>query len=81
MQQQSNSWMDAIYWQYMHSKGTDGEEVNRCYEEIYRRLHTLSRRQQMQVECAVNELGATLERIAFLDGVRIGAKLLMELEE
>ena len=81
MQQQSSSWMDAIYWQYVHSKGPDSEEVKRCYEKLNRHLQNLSRQQQNHVECAVNELGAMLERVAFLDGVRIGAKLLMELEE
>ena len=79
MKQSTDELLEALYVQYMESKGVDGEEVNSGYEKLYQRLQEFSRQKQNDVECAVNELCAIIERIAFLDGMRTGAMLVMEL--
>ena len=73
--------LDVLYRHYMESRGADGEEVNRCYQKLYQLLQEIPRQRQNSVECAVNELCATVERIAFLDGMHSGAKLILELLE
>ena len=71
--------LDVLYRHYMESRGADGEEVNRCYKKLYQLLEELPRQKQSAIECAVNELCATVERITFLEGMHSGAKLILEL--
>ncbi len=71
--------LDVLYRHYMESRGTDGEEVNGCYKKLYRLLEDFPRQKQDSIECAVNELCATVEQIAFLEGMHSGAKLVLEL--
>ena len=71
--------LDVLYRHYMESRGADGEEVSRYYKKLYQLLEKLPRQKQNSIECAVNELCATVEKVAFLDGMHSGAKLLLEL--
>ena len=75
----TNEQLDVLYRHYMESRGPDGEEVNRRYQKLYQLLEEFPRQKQNSIECAINELCATVEKIAFLDGVCSGAKLLLEL--
>ena len=75
----TNEQLDVLYRHYMENRGADGEEVNRYYKKLYQLLEEFPRQKQNSIECAVNELCATVERTAFLDGIRTGAKLLLEL--
>lgn len=71
--------LQPIYFQYMETKGADEGEVARYYEKLYQLLREFSWREQNSIQCAVNELGAEIEKMAFLDGVCTGAKLMMDL--
>ena len=71
--------LEVLYRHYMESRGADGAEVNRCYKKLYQLLQEFPRQKQNSIECAVNELCATVEKVAFLDGMHSGAKLLLEL--
>ena len=73
--------LDVLYRHYMESRGPDGEEVNRRYQKLYQLLEEYPRQKQNSIECAVNELCAAVERIAFLDGMHSGAQLILELLE
>lgn len=73
--------MEALYWAYIDSRGIDGEEICQCYQKLGQLLQELPWKKQNDIQCAVNELGAVMERLAFLDGVRSGAKLMLELME
>ena len=75
----SYSELEALYWAYIDSRGMDGEEICQCYQKLEQLLQELPWKKQNDVLCAVNELGAVLERIAFLDGIRSGAKLMQQL--
>ena len=80
-QSKADPQLDVLYRHYMESRGADGEEVNRCYKKLYQLLEEFPRQKRNSIECAVNELCATVERIAFLDGMHGGAKLLLELQK
>lgn len=77
----SHSQLEALYWGYIESRGTDGEDINRCYRKLEQLLQEFPWKKQNDIQCAVNELGSVMERLAFLDGVRSGAKLMLELTE
>ena len=80
-QSKADPQLDVLYRHYMESRGADGEEVNWCYKKLYQLLEEFSRQKQNSIECAVNELCATVERIAFLEGMHSAAKLILELLE
>ena len=76
-----NQQMEALYWAYVDSRGVDGAEICQCYQKLEQLLQELPWKKQNEIQCAVNELCATVERTAFLDGLRSGAKLMLELME
>ncbi len=71
--------LDTLYHHYMENQGEGGEEVKRCYKKLHQLLEDFSFQKQNDLECVVNELYAIVERIAFLDGLHTGAKLILEL--
>lgn len=79
MEQYKETVLLPLYYQYSEHRGTDGPQVQQKYEKIYRLLDGFSFAKRDALECAVNELCGTADRIAFLDGVRIGARLMREL--
>lgn len=79
MNETDKTQLEAVYLTYINNQGFDGKEANQRYEHLEQTLQEYTWKKQNEIQCAVNELCAVIERKAFLDGVRAGAKLVLEL--
>ena len=79
MEQNKDLYLEALYFQYIDNRGADGVEIDGAYQELHRHLEGMPWTRQNDIQCSVNALCSVVERAAFLDGVRCGAQLVMEL--
>ena len=73
--------LDILFYDYLENCGREGESVRQCYAEVYAALEGLPPERADTAECSINRLCAEKERIAFVNGCRVGARLMGELKE
>ena len=73
------SLMDTLYQFYMESGNQDDEKIKACFREIRYYTRNLSFEEGDAVCTSIITLLAEQERVAFLDGLQVGAQLLLEL--
>ena len=79
MEQHTNSALLPLYHHYAENRGVDGTQMRLKYKQLYGMLADFSPEKRDAVEVAVNELCCMTDCIAFLDGLRLGARLMREL--
>ena len=73
--------LDILYEEYMNTDPVDQARIGRCYRQMESYIRELPFESRDQISCSMIALCAEQERIAFLDGVRTGARLVLELTE
>lgn len=73
--------MDFLYWRYSESHYMGNEKTKEIIRELNDRLEELSFRENNRVFSLVGSLCDEHERIALLDGLQLGAQLMLELME
>lgn len=71
--------METLYQFYIEGGNRDNEKIKVCFQEIRQYTQILPFEEWDAVCTAVISLVAEQERVAFLDGLQVGAKLLLEL--
>lgn len=73
--------LEAIYANYMNTDPIDQERVDRHYRQVEEYIQDLPFTQQDQIYCAMTSICVDQDRIAFFDGIRTGARLILALIE
>lgn len=76
-----DSLLEVLYEQYMDTEPEDHDKIKAGFREIEDCVSALPFAQQDQICCTAAALCAEYERVAFRDGVRIGARMIFELLE
>ena len=74
-----DSLLEVLYEQYMDTTPEGHDKVKAGFREMEDCVSALPFAQQDQICCTAAALCAECERVAFLDGVRIGARMIFEL--
>ncbi len=73
--------LESLYWLYTESAPTDSAKLRDGYARLRKQLHFLKPKQYDAVFDTVTELCTESEQLTFYAGVRLGVRLIMELEE
>ncbi len=73
--------LESLYWLYTESVPSDSEKLRDGYARLRAQLHFLKPKEYDAVFDTVTDLCTESEQLAFYAGVRLGAALMMELEE
>lgn len=73
--------LHLMYYLYGNRKETITEEMSCSYEAVKDSIAHLDFQRQDAILCAVNALSAQYERMAFCDGLVVGANLILGLLE
>lgn len=71
----------ALYAGYMNTNPIDQAQIDHHFQSVEKCTQTLRFHQRDQIFCAMTSLCAEQDRISFYDGVRTGARLILELLE
>lgn len=75
------SLVDLLYWSYTQTNPVDSEKIRQTICAICDRLQSLPFSEMDFLTSQVNCLCAQTEEAAFQEGVRVGARLMLELRE
>lgn len=73
--------LDILYAEYMNTDPVDQARIDRHYQQVEQYIQDLPFENRNHINCIMNALCVEQDRIAFLDGVRTGARLILELLE
>lgn len=76
----ADSVMELLYWQYAESNPIDNGKIRNGFAKLREQFPHLSLQEFDPVFTTVSELCVEHERIAFLEGLRLGMTLMIELE-
>lgn len=68
--------LELLIFYYFDELSAESEETKKCRQKLNRMLKHLPFKENDRIQCAVNELCAEQERYAFLEGIRLGARML-----
>ena len=71
--------VEMLYSFYIHHSPPEPDTLRSCHKAINHLVEHLSFKEQDGILCAVNALCAEQERCALLDGIHLGAQLMLEL--
>ncbi len=77
----SESVMEFLYWYYSESNPIDNQKIRDGFAQIRQQYSHLSMREFDPIFTAVSNLCVEHERLAFLEGLRLGVTLIMEMTE
>lgn len=75
----ADSVMALLYWQYAESNPIDNERIRNGFAKLRGKYSYLSLQEFDPVFTTVSELCVEHERLAFLEGLRLGVTLMMEI--
>ena len=73
--------LDALWWHYGETHTMSNDETRRLWQELHDCLSKLSFLDCNAVISHVGSLCAEHERIAFVSGLRLGAQLMVEIQD
>ncbi len=73
--------LESLYWLYTESAPTDSAKLRAGYARLRAQLNFMKPEEYDAVFDTVTELCTESEQLAFYAGIRLGAALMMELEE
>ncbi len=77
----NESLLETLYWHYKKSHVICDEQIKRYQKMLSDTVHALSLGQQEAILGTVNLMCETQEQQAFLAGMRLGARLALEIKE
>lgn len=72
--------LEELYFLYLDISGRDAEPVEDCYQAFLKDICRLSHARQSSITAAVDRLCSEQQRSAFMAGMQMGARLMMELQ-
>jgi len=76
-----DSVIDSLFWAHCEKAEGDSGVVQQIFEEIHDGLQGLAHRQIEQIDDLLNDLAWEHERRGFIDGFKIGMRLVQEVLE
>ncbi len=73
--------LDLLYWHYAELNPVDSKEIRNGFAKIRQQYSHLSMQEFDPIFTTVSDLCVEHERRAFLEGLRLGVTLMMELAE
>ena len=73
--------MDCLYVDYTDNQGRDPKEIDQCFVDLEYYLEKLSLEENNAIFKMICRLCSLHEEKAFKDGLRIGAYLMLEIQE
>lgn len=77
----SESLLDVLYWNYAENNPLDNQKIKDGFAALRSQFPHLSMQEFDPVFNTISELCLEHERVAFMDGIRLGMLLLAELSE
>lgn len=77
----ADSVMELLYWQYAESNPIDNEKIRNGFAKLREQYAYLSLQEFDPIFTTVSELCVEHERLAFLEGLRLGVTMMTELAE
>ena len=78
---EQESLLDVLYAEYMNTDPVDQARLDSYYRQVEQYIQELPFHHRDQINCIMNALCAEQDRVAFRDGVRTGARLMLELTD
>ncbi len=78
---EAKSVMEFLYWHYAENNPIDNQEIRNSFAKLRRQYPHLSLEEFDPIFTTVSDLCAEHERLAFLEGLRLGVTLMTELAE
>lgn len=79
--QRSCPLLEMMWQSYTMHHPIESNKINENFEEVELLLEPLSRKRKLHILRLVTDLCVEHERAAFIEGIRVGGRLLLELEE
>lgn len=73
--------LEELYSSYVNTTPEDQDRIKAAFQELHAYIQGFSFTDQDQMLCIITALCAEHDRVVFLDGIRIGARLILELLE
>ena len=73
--------LDALFWSYCESAGTDNENVQQGYNTLQQHLQRLPAQDANTIINTVNDLCWEYDRLGFINGFKMGIRLEQELSQ
>ena len=73
--------LDALFWAYCESAGTDGENVQQGYDTLQQQLQRLPTQDVNAIINIVNDLCWEHDRQGFINGFKMGMRLEQEVSQ
>ena len=73
--------LDALFWAYCESAGTDNETVQQGYDDLQRHLQGLQPQAMDTIIDTVTDLCWEHDRLGFINGFKMGIRLEQELSQ
>ncbi len=77
----SESVMEFLYWHYAEFNPIDNQKIRNSFAQIRQQYPHLSMEEFDPIFTAVSDLCVEHEHLAFLEGLRLGVTLMMEMTE
>lgn len=78
---EAESLLDVLYWNYAENNPLDNQKIKDGFATLRSQFPHLSMQKFDPIFNTVSELCWEHERVAFMDGIRMGALLVVELNE
>ena len=75
----ANTVLGLLYGAYNEYNGTDTNEIKQAFEELYQAMNSKTLREKDEVIDTVCRLCGLHQQTGFIDGIKIGMKLMEEL--
>ena len=76
----AHSILDMLYCYYHECNNTDNDTVKAAFEDLYQRMHGMPLREIYRIVDAVCTLCREHEKAGFIDGVKVGIQLSVEIQ-
>ena len=77
---EDNSILEFLYTSYADAQGQDPQELKKHFADLDDHLQVLSLEENNDIFAIVCSICSAYEKRAFLDGVQVGASLILELQ-
>ena len=75
-----SSLLEMLYYHYTEHNSAENQQIRNLFGRLEQCMNHLDLPERDGVEMIVSELCCAYEQAAFLEGMRVGARLIMELE-
>ena len=77
----AHSILEMLYSYYHECNNTDTDAVKAAFEDLYHRMHGMPLREMDRIVDAVCTLCREHEKSGFVEGLKVGVQLVLEIQE